>query len=211
MVTKSKLIENVRVCLNSNDYKSPSGNYKAHSQNMSGAFSHESGFGMEEWINSSINILTIAELISLGVDVPGDKDIDYRVAFIEAYKIDHYPQSGSKSGKFRGIPRNYLRDVNLFINDAAKSWCQVGEIKNLRALNQIETKSIFNYFLNKGVISRMNSDISSAVKFPFPASIISTATFRPQDVFNCIFPVKDIEIKLSQSNTIFPQRYRWRY
>lgn len=209
VIAKPSQVETVRICLNNRNYTIPSGGYKAHSQSRKGAFSHESGFGMEEWINSSINLLTPTNLRTLNIDTL-NKTAQYRVAFIEAYKITHYPSIGSKSGKFHGIPRNHLRDVDLVINDRPNSWLKIGEIKNLRGLSSSETINIFQHFKNSGVTSQMDADIASSVKAPF--NIIKVSTFQPTDVFNCIFAENDLHLFSHPTQSrIIPKRYRWRY
>lgn len=219
-IKKSSLIETVRLCLNSASYQKPSGGYKAHSNNFKGSNSHKCGVGMEEWINSSINVLTASELNALGVRIPGE-NIKYRIAFIEAYKIDNYPQAGAQSGKFYGIPRSHLRDVDLVINDAPNSYKKVGEIKNLRGLSQQETNLIFQNFLTSGVISKMDAEIASCQKHPFARAMNSISTFKPEDAFSCIFPVHNTSIfcfcrdqekcQLCKPSNTHASRYRWRY
>lgn len=219
-IKKSSLIETVRLCLNSTSYKKPSGGYKAHSNNIKGANSHECGFGMEEWVNSSINVLQASDLNSLGIEIP-EQNIEYRIAFIEAYKIDNYPQAGAQSGKFYGIPRSHLRNVDLVINDAPNSYKKVGEIKNLRGLSQNETNFIFQKFLTSGVIAKMDAEIASCQNHPFSRGMNSISTFKPENAFSCIFPVRDANIfcfcgdqgkcKLCKPSGTHASRYRWRY
>lgn len=219
-IKKSFLVETVRVCLNSTSYQKPSGGYKAHSNNVKGANSHECGIGMEEWINSPINVLTAEKLNSLGIEVP-EEEIEYRIAFIEAYKIENYPPAGSKTGKFPKIPRSYLRDVDLVINNAPSSYKKVGEIKNLRGLSQQETNAIFQQFLATNVISQMDADIAACPRHRSARPLNSISTFRPEDAFSCIFPVRDAKIfcfcgdqarcNTCQPSNVHASRYRWRY
>jgi hypothetical protein len=196
----------VRICLNDNNYTQPSGGYKAHSESMVGANSHLSGVGMEEWLNSPINLLS-GDVWSNDVLIEpfGDGDYDnkalYRVGFLEAFRFVNYKQA--VQGKPGDVDRCAPRDVLLVRNTDPNKWERVGCIRNLRGLSLDESHKVYDYFAVNGVIDLMNRQMQTAHlvsqrqgiaygTHPMLPLHFYSSTTVPQDTFTCIFKVEDL-------------------
>ena len=194
--------DTVRVCLNTNNYQGPSGGYKAHSKNTGLANAHKCGIGLEEWLNSSINIVSGQILIGLGFEQidPASK---YRIAHIEAYRLDNYRNVGDRARQ---------RDVDLVTNPQRGKWAKIAEITGLRALSKAESDAIFSHFRATGVLAQMDSAITAAlagqaILFPEPPPNISHGQLA-EHTFTCIFKTENLRfIDPPVPSTIIRKRY----
>ena len=190
-----------RLCLNNNQYTKPSGGFKAHSNSKRDAFSHESGIGYEEWLNSDLLRLSGSDLKNLKNN--GFKDVKpeekYQIGFIEATKANN------NSRLLRH--KQWLSDLVLVILDQPNSWFEIGKIDKIRQLDSTECGDIFDYFNNtrssrnvaNTVIQEMLNDITNKpnvppIVFNTPFTPLNGAMNRNQasDVFSCIFRVEDL-------------------
>lgn len=200
-------MDKVRVCLNDNHYTQPSGGYKAHSQSMKGANSHMLGVGLEEWINSPINVLKGKDWkAQVGIQPFKDgnePEAEYRVAFLEAFRCVNYPESAKASAG--DVERGVAREVMLVRNDGPNLWGLVGHIQALRGLTPDESFMVYDYFARNGVIDLMNQQMKLAHRVSMCKGIPYGAhpmlplhgfanTRVPADTFTCIFKVADLRL-----------------
>lgn len=198
-------IDTVRLCLNSNKYQRPSGGYKAHSNSTAVANSHKCGIGLEEWLNSDLNVVSGQILAGLGFKEL-NLDSSYRIAHIEAYRLYNY---------CKVVERRICRDVDLVTNPARNTWMKIAEITQLRGLSCAESYAIFNYFSTANILAQMDREIAAAlVGYPihYPSPPPNIVTHQAENTFTCIFKVENLRfISPPVLSGIIPARYRRRY
>ncbi len=204
----------VRVCLNTNNYVSPSGGYKAYNPANRAANAHSKGVGMEEWIGGNQFEVAGKDLkcrTDSGFSDLEDEKI-YRMGFLEAFYIKNYwnPVAGVPGD----LPRNNWRPVELVINNAANQWTRIGGIRRLRGLTSSESCIAHNYFLRNGSLPTMDAQITHVQAYAPPGANFVRFTplptlMSPVAVFSCIFLAKDFSLCNPATGTAVP-RYRWR-
>lgn len=203
---------NVRVCLNDCGYTKPSGGYKAHSKNRKNANAHKYGIGLEEWIASPLNVRSGKVWMAEGIFRDLEPDALYRVAFLEAFRVENYRRNASR------LQKHHVQGV---VNDARNSWKAVFQIRDLRGLTVQESQDVLGYFQRVGVIAQMQAEEAAAhalsraagIVYPTHQVIDPSRSAFAIDTFTCLFKVDDFEYEHASRvvQVRIPNRYRYRY